>query len=220
MAEHDSSYADFEFQHMDFQNSFRGQGDSANVAVEHTLDVLDSRGGLENDEVAELVSLRGYVVAGFEEGGSLNTDPGRANYRGAIGADLAPEEVPGEETVTADARLVDESDGGDFDAGNFVSRSSDDPGVFAHFEGNISPGFSNLTDGTGGGAGYDAVRPVSVNMRELYGRGPVLDAADNVNAFFRLVNERNSENVEISGRFTAAWDVATVEGERKDFALP
>jgi hypothetical protein len=219
-----TSYADYEHQHLNFIRQFGGLDNSANSLVQSRVEPLENRGGLENDEVAEMVALRAYTSLGVERADNRsNTEPGRGNVRGVLGANLDEfDQLDEGENQAGTHTFLEDVEGNFSDSGasNVDAASTDAPGIFYHHADGFSPGFNDTAAGSGGGAGYSLMEAELINFRDLYGRGPILDASDEIVAITRLINEQNDFDWEFNLRASVVWDVSTIEDERKEFALP
>jgi hypothetical protein len=208
--EDEIDYSAFEYQHIQFVHN----ADTENQNVTNTLEVspLADRGGLDNDEVAELVAMRIHVTAGPDDlGGILGNDTaeGSYEYRWTFGSDIGREDtLPPSRAFTADA-----------DPGNERSTSNTDPAVFEMFDATAIMPFSDTAQGLGGG-GTAINERWTVHFRDMVGRGPVLDAADNLNLVYNLIKNNVTANLEGVTRMTLIWDTSTIEGDRRQFSVP
>ena len=222
-----STFTDFEYQHTSFSIGHFGQPNDANILYSNRVEPLESRGGLESDEVAELVALRGYHQAGLDDIGdpaTENSAPGSTETRGVLGVNLAEQETIEDGTNLTESTKYEEVIRGNGTAGGDANGDTfniDEPGVFWHFDYAFQPAFLDNANGVGGGAASAATfGPETINYRQLFGRGPVVDTTDEIVGLTRMINSRQEYNVEAVGRYTFVWDVSTVEGQRKQFSLP
>jgi hypothetical protein len=217
--ENETTYSDFEFQRLDTEIGFDGVGNSETTTVRFEAEVIENQGGLESDEIAELVAIhRDVHVAGDDFGSATteNTLPGNTEYRGVFGADLGEDDLVN--SPSAPNREGEVLDGPDVSSTSAITLT-EEPGVFDFWDVVCHPGFADNANTLGGGASLQSEQR-TINFREMYGRGPILDPADDLSIVGFVVNNRQEYNVEAVARVECVWDISTVEGQRKQFALP
>lgn len=218
-----TDYSSFEYQHLRFSPTIDSQGESFSTFQEAgSLDVLEDRGGLDANEVAELVYLRrnvSIVPQDFNE--ASPTDQGSIQGEISFGVNLdSPSDLHGDTTndegdMTEIGRIgIDEAD--EEAAGLQFSLSADE--VFDTASVVLTTGHD---DSNSGGA-FDVQKETrELNFRALLGAGPVLDSGDSLS----LVSEIKKENAVI-GRAELRYDVhcifdiATVDDAGRRFGIP
>lgn len=210
-----TSYGDYEHQLLEIDVQ-TGTDEGQNVFNNVSFEPLDSRGGLESDEVAELVGF--YATVSLARDTVDETESGGLyEFRGVFGANLSDSDITGspptgtnaaDEQPSAPNRIVRrENDAGDNDGAFTNVNEVLEQGVFLQYD---------IVSGTDG-----ETVTYERNMRETYGRGPVLDATDDLGSVHALIRQ--------DGTLTAAegiiqihliWDIATVEGVRNRFSVP
>lgn len=221
-------YSDYKYQHFEVAYSDNG-GNSAASAVATGVDPLETSGGLEINEVAELVAMRITVdISGDSFEAAADTAQGHLQMRGAIGANLnsrADElgsaqqvaELDQSNGIEDDVNVLFEQDNPDLDV---QFRSHDKDEVFYHFQvGNDTP-FSSDAGGVGGGGGATAFINETIAFRDLTGRGPVLDSSDELSVVASL--NKNQVSVQAEGiiRCTLIWDISSVDDAGRRFSVP
>lgn len=211
-----STYADYELQQIGYETSAIGSDE--NVRTFHSHEPVRDR-GLENDEVAELVAGVFFAQCSLDDFESNATQkPGSAEHKGTWGANLNFPETGAGDWVTEETNPTNGQNIATVSGGS-TRFEQDEPGVFENFLCTaISPHQDTANQQAGGGSAETV--QWSMNYRNMFGRGPILDASDELTLGVAVV--RNETSFTAEGTFTArlVWDVSTVEDERKEFALP
>lgn len=209
-------YTDFEHEAIYYETQHTGSSSSGTDLVNYQHEVLEDRGGLESDEVAELV----HAVLSYK------LDPqstGAAPQNGSVGihwgSNIAQDEVLYNSPVDFNGSFELNNTGASTTSSNLRGRVIDDPGLFSVIAGAYT---TAADDNTNGGAaaqeGDQAV--VAKNFRDLFGRGPVLDASDDLDLWLDVALEVAGADVDIDIVVQATWDVMTVADARKAFSVP
>lgn len=209
----DIDYSAFEHQSLQFEHAATGA--DANSRFLSAIDPLEDRGGLDGDQVAELVGMTVTVTCGPDNLNDLigqDQAEGSFEARGVFGSDLSLEDQ--EEGWN---RVEDES--AEQGSGFVFGATRSDSAIFDQFNVAGMVGFSDAAAGAGGGGTY-AYQRYTVNMRDLFGRGPVLDAADTLSLAVTIVKNNVAADVESTVRYKLIWDTATIEGDRRQFSVP
>ena len=215
----DIDYSSFEYQHVEYQHEENG-GDSARSTFAIGIDPLDQQGGLDINEVAELVGM--YVthnVAADDFTQTSQTQNGNVEYRGVLGSNLDSLGDLVSSSATAKDREetpIESNDNPDGQARTFGHSKAE---VFHHFSTYLSTPFDDTTNGSGGGGAYMA-RERFVNFRDITGRGPVLDGNDEMSVVSRIIKNNVEYDTEAITRATYIWDVAEVDDAGRRFAIP
>jgi hypothetical protein len=216
----ETDYSDFEYEQIQFGHGIEPDGSDSNLAYEDHIDFdpLGQAGGLDNNEVAEIVYHELHVSLEFEDADvnqSIATD---GEVRGVFGANLPPnltlDSDIGTQQFRDDTSPV-EIRGGTV-AQNLVDVTNDNR-IFQIFNArggpsaNSSGGRSNPTEN---------VEKYEKNWRALTGRGPVLDANDSlsINAFMTVGNCVTPTFSDVRGHIV--YDIATVDDATREFAVP
>jgi len=212
-------YSDFDYQHVDFQHRELG-GNSPAATISQSVDPLATRGGLDVNEVAELVAMRyDATVQTDDYEGTGDTAEGSVEFRGVFGINLDSDtDLLANSPVISDgsAVILDEDTDSSIDAD---VRGHDKDEVLHHWMTATNAPFSNFATGLGGSGGYIYDKG-TVNFRELTGRGPVIDSGDSMSTVVRLVKNQVSAEVEAAYRVTLIWDVSTVDDAGRRFSVP
>jgi len=218
-----TDYSDFEYQQLSARLSTADSTGGTDTNVDGSgavsFDVLGGIGGLDNNEVAELVYLETNVIMEFEDevdDQNVGTD---VQGRGVIGADLPLGEgafIQGKNPV--DGQLFDLQNTDDSFSSMSGNSTSDDR-MFQLFTVSGGHPFDDETNGVGGSANHEnfyAEKP----WRELTGRGPVLDASDDIVVALDINAGDSIISQAIEARFHMVWDVAEVSDAGRAFSVP
>lgn len=226
-SDHGSDYSDYEFQQIHSTLQIGGSTADGNVglAVADEFEVLGAQGGLSNDEVAELVYAEvQYTLDVDDETGDQNVGT-FLEGRGVFGSDLDVEnffQFDGTATTQTgdDIRVLDNSgDNAVSDGVDLFSNDQSSPEVFQRFASIAGVPFDDQTNGPGGtGGGY--VFHESKNWRELTGRGPVLDATDNLSVLQKVIIGDTVSPIAGNVSCHLVWDVAEMDDAGQRFAVP
>lgn len=201
-----------------------GETRAVNLSVEQQI--LEDQGGLDHNEVAELVGFTFDISHQSETSGVDKADfpiqPGNLQIFGVWGANLDVQEMPGALVNTTDATAPVENGVG------LGVEAITEPGVFHNFVDSYETPFFNdqegLTDQDGYGGGgsvgsqstYKLIYPVDMGVR-----GPVLDENDDLSLVISSVKEGDTKiTIETEIRITAFYNIMEIEGVRNDFDMP
>lgn len=217
----EADYSDYEYQIVVHEHSHVGSNDESNpnTTVKSTAEPLADVGGLDVNEVAELVYYEIEVNLEHEQAGFNQTEASSTNGRGAFGANLASnkEIMPNPDRAGDLPTDIVENKRGTASVDAF-SRVTDN--IFSIFEVQGSPAFDDAADsGAGGGEGVGFVSKER-NYRQLTGRGPVLDSNDDLNIITRLAGENTVQGEQINVRLHLVWDTAEVDDAGRAFSVP
>jgi len=231
MTEHgDTDYSDYEYQHLDFEHVELGDSNSERGIATASVEPLESRGGLETHQVAELVTQFTTVYVEPDNFGGVfetgNSAPGNFEFRGVFGSDLdsstdliSDQADGGRNTLvsgTGSTELFSE----DGAQPQVIVRGHDKTEVFDHFAAIGTMGFEDETSGAGGGAmaqNYSYKK----DYRDDMGRGPILDSTDEIGIVSQLVkNNLTADGLSGHYRTTLVWDTAEVEDAGRKFGVP
>lgn len=205
MGDHSSEYSDFQHETINF--AFEIAGDNSNYEV--NVQPLNERGGLDSDEVAEIVGFKSTaLINGDGETGGYNKE-----FRGAFGANLTyPADIPG-----SGAGGTPENNN------NLIKSVETQSGTLAACEvsGVQENGILDTWETFIGGGSTGMIDSRFIDLREVYGRGPVLDTTDELSVLAAVISESGSTlAAEGIYRTHLIYDIATVEGVRNEFSLP
>lgn len=221
----DVDFTSFEYQHVQFRHSqdgtSAGGSPSGNSVVQSEVEPLEDIGGLDQNEVAELIAVVNpytkVTADDFPE--DSNNGPGNIDYRGSFGLNLDAQSDQvqdsgdrnfGTELQTGDGGAVKTNDVG------YLT----DEAVLLPFEHVAPVQFAEAASGTGGGGATGVTVHNPLMFRDMVGRGPILDSADDV-AVVSTINKNQTEFV-AEGAFgaTLIWDIATVDEAGRQFGIP
>lgn len=222
-----TEYPDFEVQTVFYETAFgsaQSNSPEANVTTVHEHDPVEIDGGIDNSEVAELVAMHGHAYAAPDTQGSQNqTEDGLIELRGVVGAnmgsiDALPDDGERGGSVT---ELLRENlpDGEDLSNVQRPVQSEEDQSVFEHYHVSTPVGFRDTTNTLGGSAGVQYDR-FGLNFRDLYGRGPIFDASDEVSVVQKLIKNNVVRGTDSGLHMRFVWDISEIEGTRRQFSLP
>jgi hypothetical protein len=162
-----TDYSDFEYQTLKLNNTAGGNG-NVNSEFLYEVEPLGGIGGLDNDEVAELVHLEVHASIEPEDEKNDQDVATAADLRGIVGANINT--LDG---LTGIGNTIAKQGSG----GGSGLEVSDDR-VFQQFQARAVLPFDDQTNGPGGGS-FDSFHN-SRNFRRITGRGPVLDSTDDI----------------------------------------
>jgi len=208
MSEHGSTeYADFEVQSFEFSLQLdTNDSGSGRATFESSVEPLEGTGGLDNDEVAELVHLDAAIAPEPEDN---FTTLGFLETRATLGINL---DSIGDLMRSAPS----------FANGGEGSVLNIDTGQNPSVETTQLVGTERLMELRSQffGGGMDHERR-SYHFRDLYGRGPGFDPDDDLSAVSRIIIENGGvsgeHHITITGR--AVWDIASVEDRGQQFSV-
>lgn len=217
-------YSDFRYQHIMDEFLVEDPSGNARIQTGAVHEPLAGRGGLDVNEVAELVYMEVQVSIEFEDETGDQDTPSATELRGTVGINL-----PEDRGFIDDDGIAMERDDTDppGEARNATARvlsyDATDDRVLQHFQDRAVGPFdtqliTDLQPLAGGEA--DAGQVYTKNWRELTGRGPVLDSNDEISVSAVLAT--GSQGYEIIGnvRVHLVWDVAEVEDSGRAFSVP
>jgi len=219
-----TDYGDFRYQNVSVRhsNDMSDNTDATNVnsTAEVEVEPLAGRGGLDTNEVAELVYLEVLTNIEYEQE-AADQDVGSASeFRGTVGINLPSTDaalVDNVGTEIGTAQIIDQSVGGDY-PGVDANVTTDDR-FLQVFSVQGAPAFDDDTGGTGG-SGFTSQFHSEKYYRELTGRGPVLDSNDTIDTVSRMISA-DSLIGEIGNIYLSMfWDVAEVDEAGRAFSVP
>lgn len=220
----DTDYSSFEYQYLNYslRDATLGNESNPNVNAIAKVPVLEGTGGLDNNEIAELVGLEVSAHIEYEDGANDQNVASSTEFRGVVGANLPAAETGVEiGSITNNptpGEIVRVGAGSESDYDVSISSKADDR-VFQMFRVDSGPPFDDQTNGPGGTGGRDHWYSFK-NFRNMVGRGPVLDANDDMAVYAKLT----SEDIIISNfgkvRVACIWDVAETDEAGRAFSVP
>lgn len=219
-------YSSYEFQQSEFKISaedVRTEGAGENVSAYIQQDPLEPSGGLDQNEVAELVAIHRSISVEPDNFEDLSPrTQGNFEFRGVFGNDLTAEAdqlfPAGGINNVGNGEVYDQTS--DWATFELFNKGQTNAAIFDHFALTQGAGFEEPADGSGAGATTQTLEK-TLPLREWYGAGPVLDASDNIGLNANLVSN-NIDIGELSGlyRTTLVWDVAEVDDAGRRFGIP
>jgi hypothetical protein len=238
------SYSDIVTEQLEFTIRDARDGSPRAVDLSNSIEPRDDQGGLDRNQLVELLGYEGYMTINMEHAGQTQPDdyplhPGSVDVQVAYGANLSPDEVPNH----FDDDIAESPGDGQYDVGGGDTSGlavpifqKSEAGIFELFGGVYQlPFYDTLGDGTSGSAGpYGAGQTMDLTgatldrmyQRDLGVRGPVLDENDEIGVVARLIKENaGSESgqeleVEATVRVQNFYRLHEVEQVRNDFDLP
>lgn len=218
-SDNETDYSSFEYQQIAVSHEDTSPSGNTNSRAKSTFEILGESGGLDTNEVAELVYAEVYadLEAEDEDG---DQDAGTfAELRGSFGTDLEERdevENPINEDGTTEVTSNIGPDTGNVEVNAFnISR----PEVFQVFRAVGGLPFDDDTNGPGGGAST-APFHAEKSWRSMTGRGPVLDSTDDITLVTNVI--AGDTVIPVAGivRCHLVWDVATVDEAGARFSVP
>jgi len=219
----DVDYSSYEYQHVDFQTRLTGSDDSASSVASISVEPLEDRGGLDTNEVAELVSMYRWVhieLDGYGDNAPVNN--GMIETRGSFGVDLDAETdligtdnlTQGETNILSTDDLTDEADA------TATANGSTNPAILDHWNVSAHAGWEDEVNNVAAGASMNRSER-TVHLRKDLGAGPVLDSSDNIGPVIKLIkNNTELADVQVHYGVTMVWDIATVDDAGSRFGIP
>lgn len=211
------SYGGLEFQQLSANANLQPGNANEDVEVFSNVEPVEPQ-GLDNDEIAELVHMD-VVYALHIRGDS--TDDNQTEIGNSI-AEYSIEVNPGNRdgqilNLTADGDPFQQTEGPVANGGQLFE--DDEPGRLFFGLLTAQPAFSSGAEGRGGGAQSDNER-YTLNYRNTHGRGPAVDANDDLGFFMEIGNDNVTSGITAQMTAQLVWDIHTVEGQRGQFHLP
>jgi len=220
-----TDYSDFKFQHFSAANRIRNPDGNARQRVLFETEPLEGEGGLEQNEVAELVYLEAQFGLEYEDGDSDQNVGTFFEHRGTVGANLPASNNAGididSNNPDSEGQLI-ETGGDGFVSGtdSFTRQVSKvEDRIFLQLRCAGGPPFDDQNTGPGGNANAPTDRNTR-KFRELTGRGPVLDSSDDLNVYSAINVGDSVIGVIGNVRLHMVWDVAEVSDAGRAFSLP
>jgi hypothetical protein len=225
--EHSGSmdYSDFKYQQIGAGAAQEANTDSDTAfSFAIAYDVLDDNGGLEQNEVAELVSFRLFADLDIEDEQADQDVGTTVECRGAFGAnvnsrrDIPDSNAPGgtEAKNTEILRVINQSEA-DVAARPGKSQVKDE--VFSFYQTRAALPFDDQTNGPGGGAAFQPFTREK-HYRQESGRGPVLDSTDDIGIVGKLISSDAVIGTGVRINLELVWDVAEVSDAGRAFSVP
>lgn len=214
------SYSELEFQQISANITLGAGNADQDTEAFSNIEPVEPQ-GLDNDEIAELVDIEVVTLL------QVRTDSLDDNQTelGSIFAEYSIEVNPGTRdgqilNLTADGDPFQTIEGDETALTGNQLFEDDEPGRL-FFDYKAAPaGFSSGAEGRGGDGDRGEVSRYQRNYRNDFGRGPAVDANDDLGVFMELGNDNVTAEVNIQMTAQLVWDIHTVEGQRGQFALP
>jgi len=221
-------YSSFEYQTMasflQLDGSPQTGGDSSGAAsAVQSFEVLGGVGGLDNNEVAELVALEVQAVMEHEDGAADQNVATSTEFRGNVGINLPESEGafvdPNSDRTAVGTGSIVRVD--DIEEGSVTLKgvTDTDDRRLQHFKVVGGPPFDDETNGVGGN-NFSTDFYALKNYRQLTGRGPILDSNDEVSIALNVAMEDAILGVNGSVKVHCIWDIAETDDAGRAFGLP
>lgn len=223
-----TDYSDFEYQTISAQlQLFESDDSTGNTSAAATglvtFEPLGGIGGLDNNEVAELVYVETYAALEHEDE-SADQDVGTSTeFRGNLGVNLPATDAALVDTnrvggPSVEGQLIEANDIAE-DNVEVVGDEGTDDRRLQHFKVVGGPPFDDQTNGPGG-SNFSTVWHSEKAYRQMVGRGPVLDSNDDITVALRAAAEDTV--IDYIGDFKAhlVWDVAETSDAGRRFSVP
>lgn len=175
------------------------------------------KGGIDNNEVAELVGFYRYVNLTTQgEVANDETAVGSAKAEHAMGINLSSE-VENPTAGFTVSPTAEREDLGNDDSSDVTVFNDDEPGVLDWASITSNPGVT----GPGiGSPGVDGFEYRDVDLRARFGEGPYVDATDEISIDGEVDKFEVSSQCDLEVTYGLYWNVSTVEGRRRPLARP
>lgn len=217
----DTDYSSFENQFVSFEHVMEDTNGNARAKAGVEFEPLQGAGGLNQNEIAELVYYELQVSLEFEdeEEGDQNVATA-SEFRGTLGINLPTDQAFIDDDGVLSQTIDSDPDG---TVRNCTQRTILAEGVeeriLQPYICRGSPPFDDETNGLGGGS-VDSGVVYDRNYRDLTGRGPVLDATDDlVLSGTNIVGDGILEQIG-TVRAHFVWDTAEVSDAGRAFSVP
>jgi len=217
-----ADYSDYEYQHFEVLHRDVSGTEENRTTIKFGVEPLETSSGLDVNEVAELVAIRWQAFLGSDgENENNQSSPGTAQFRGIVGAnidslqDMISPSGGGSNELDQTPQVL----GFENSEPSATLFGHDRSEVFDHFSCDHGIPFADPANGAGGGAAYAPDRNM-IHFRELSGRGPVLDANDEIAVISNLNKDGIVADLEATFRATLVWDTATVDDAGAKFSVP
>jgi hypothetical protein len=213
-----AEYADFEIQEIATLAEVTPNNDTnPNLRTLTEFEPLEDRGGLDANEVAELVYLEVTAHLEIEDEEADQNVATTGEVRGYVGANSGGTDESTNSVPAVGNTIIQRNDG-DNDT-DVVGTSITDQGRFQIYQLERGLPFDDQTNGPGGNSSGDTFH-AEKNMRELFGRGPVLDVTDSIDIFQAVNVSDTVVPVQAGTRAYCVWDTATVDEAGREFSVP
>lgn len=214
----DMDYTDFEYESHFVELGTDGTGGSAGAdTVAAKLDPLDAFGGLESDEVAELVAVFYALSLRVDTRVTAASGGTRVSAHAGMGANLTTDEWPVTSDVDATAAFEENNTGASVLGGDL--RAVTEPGIFWLEELAAAARQNDTTNGVGTGPDYGEASGARL-FRATSGRGPILDPTDDIEVWATLGIATANLEPFLTVSTTMVWDTAEVSDKRSRFSVP
>lgn len=221
-ADHGPDYSDYEYQQALAKHKLSVDSTNNRAVVSWNFDPLEGIGGLDSNEVAELVYYELQVSLEIETESGDQSTSGSVETRGIFGANLLDgatmQNNPDEPTITRrfNGDVIEERDPDTSDP--TIDLASED-GLFQMYEARSSVPYGSGGVGAGGGH-INNGQVYEKHFRDTVGRGPVLDANDDLTLNNVLIFGDTEVEVSAIIRLHLVWDTAEVDDAGRAFSVP
>lgn len=218
-----TDYSDFEYQQFSSRLQVNESADAtggSNPGVEGllTFEPLGKIGGLDNNEVAELVYHELSAAVEWEDETGDQNVATFAEGRGVFGVNLNSANSFPAKNQTVEGEILEATDH-DPDNSNVFFKDLNDDRILQLWQTYSSAPFDDAGGGTGGAGAADQFH-AEKNWREMTGRGPVLDANDDLSILYALIAGDTIIDVNAVVRGHLVWDVAETSDAGRRFSVP
>jgi len=216
-SEDSTDYGSFEYQQVDVTANQVPNGDDAQSGHSVSVEPLSQIGGLDNNEVAELVYMEVQARIITDDANADQNVGTQAYMNGLVGANVDESNYSLETLGAPEAGTAEDLNSIQQSNTEFVSTSRDE--VFQLFQAEHSVPFDDETNGLGGGAASQS-NVYEKNWRSLTARGPVLDSNDDISINLILFQEDSILLAEGQVTVHMVWDVSQTDDAGRAFSVP
>lgn len=219
-----TDYSDFEYQTAALRTQVTPDDSVSTNPRARTVtsfEPLARIGGLDNNEVAELVYLETFADIEIEDEEVADQDVATTGeLRGAVGINLPASDSAFPESADVGFRgeVVEAANIPEDNVTTRGNSRSDDRILQQYFSGFGLP-FDDQTNGPGGSGTYNHFY-AEKSYRSLTGRGPVLDANDDLSVSAAVNVSDSIIPIASNTRIHCVWDVAETSDAGRRFSVP
>jgi len=216
-------YSDFEYQQFQFQTLYEGAGadtTNPNIKAQFGVEPLEGQGGLDVNEVAELVYHKLTFGVEIEDESGDQDVATTGEMRGVFGANLpASNDLFISNGPSIEGQLIQAAGNTSEDNARLIGKNQSEDRVFDEYKQTTGFPADDATNGPGSN-GATGFRSTDRNWRDVTGRGPVLDSSDDLNLLMSINASDTTINFIGECRVTCVWDTAEVDDAGRAFSVP
>jgi len=218
----DVDYSSYEYQQISYRPTVSGPDDDSTFVLSGEVEPLAQIGGLDANEVAELVAFRReatIVLRDYQNASSVVQGGFNVDYSFGVNLDSESDLVTSFQNADSEFTVLESADvNSDVIQEAVISTVAKDE-ILDFGTMSLASGF---VDGGSAGGGADVPeREREFDLRADLGAGPVIDSGDNMSMVVQIEKD-NAEigALEVAIDYHLIWDVATVDDAGRRFGIP